>query len=122
MKTTKIIAIATIITIAIIALFGVATASAEAVDRGEFYPKMSVVTGIDQIGDTNLFTVTVIDKDGHEWSFFDDEGEWQIGDIANLLMRNLSNEREEEDEIVEVYYEGTMDEEAMGAWLMRAWQ
>lgn len=122
MKTTKIITIATIITIAIIALFGVATASAEAGNRGEFYPKMSVVTGIEQIGDTNLFTVTVIDKDGHEWSFFDDEGEWQIGDIANLLMWNLSNEREEEDEIVEVYYEGTMDEEAMGAWLMKAWQ
>ena len=122
MKTTKIITIATIITIALIALFGIATASAEAADRGEFYPKMSVVTGIDQIGDTNLFTVTVIDKDGHEWSFFDDEGEWQIGDIANLLMWNLSNEREEEDEIVETYYEGTMDEEAMGAWLMGAWQ
>ena len=122
MKTTKIVTIATIITIALITLFGIATASAETADRGEFYPKMSVVTGIDQIGDTNLFTVTVIDKDGHEWSFFDDEGEWQIGDIANLLMRNLSNEREEEDEIVEVYYEGTMDEEAMGAWLMKAWQ
>jgi len=122
MKTTKIITIATIITIAIIALFGVATASAEVGDRGEFYPKMSIVTGVEQIGDTNLFTVTVIDKDGHEWSFFDDEGEWQIGDIANLLMWNMSNEREEEDEIVEVYYEGTMDEEAMGAWLMGAWQ
>lgn len=122
MKTTKIIIIATIITIAIIALCGIATASAETGDRGDFYPKMSVVTGIDQIGDTNLFTVTVIDKDGHEWSFFDDEGEWQIGDIANLLMWNLSNEREEEDEIVEAYYEGTMDEEAMGAWLMKAWQ
>lgn len=123
MKTTKIITIATAITIALILTFAISLpACAEVGDRGEFYPKMAVVIAVDQIGDINLFTVTVIDKDGHEWGFFDDEGEWQIGDIANLLMWNLSNEHEEEDEIVEVYYEGTMDEEAMGAWLMGAWQ
>ncbi len=121
MKTTKIITIATAITIAIITLCGIATANAEVGDRGEFYPKMAVVTAIEEIGDTNIFNVTVVDKDGHEWGFFDDEGEWQIGDIANLLMWNLG-EREEEDEIVEVYYEGTMDEEALWAWLTGAWQ
>ena len=36
MKTTKIVAIATAITIALIALCGIATATAETSDRGEF--------------------------------------------------------------------------------------
>lgn len=122
MKTTKIITIATAITMAIIIACSITVpASAEVGDRGEFYPKMAVVTAIEEIGDTNIFIVTVVDKDGHEWGFFDDEGEWQIGDIANLLMWNLG-EREEEDEIVEVYYEGTMDEEALWAWLTGEWQ
>ena len=45
MKTTKIIIIATIITIALITLCGIATATAEVGDRGEYYPLLTVVTG-----------------------------------------------------------------------------
>ena len=101
MKEIKIIAIATIVTICLIVSCAFATAEAE--DRGEFYPKLSIVTEIETIGELKLISCT--DKDGMVWSFYDDENYWEMGDIANLLMWNLS-ENEEADEVVEVYKEG----------------
>ena len=107
MKTTKIITIATVITLIIIALCGVATANAEVGDRGEFYPLLTVVTGYEQIGDTNLWIIECTDKDGRVWSFYGEKEDAHIGTMFNLLMWNMG-EIEEEDEIVEVYYEGEM--------------
>ncbi len=71
--------------------------------RPEFYPKLTVVFEIETVG--NLRIVNCIDSSQNVWSFYDDDNEWEIGDIANLLMWAL-NEKEEDDEIVEVYYEG----------------
>lgn len=121
MKTTKIITIATAITIALITLCGIATASAEVGDRGEFYPRLAVVTAYERIGETDTWIITCTDKEGNEWSFYGEKEDAHIGNIFNLLMWNLGEE-EEADEIVEVYFEGCMNYDALHDWLMGAWQ
>lgn len=107
MKTLKIAIIATIATTLIIALCGIATATAEVGDRGEFYPLLTVVTGYEQLGDTDIWTIDCTDRFGRVWSFYGEKEDAHIGYIYNLLMWNLG-ETEEEDEVIEVYYEGMM--------------
>ena len=119
MKTTKIAAIATIITIIVIALCGVATANAE--DHGEFYPRLAVVTAFERLGDIDEWIIDCTDKDGNVWSFYGEKEDAHIGNIYNLLMWNMG-EAEEDDEIIEVYYEGRMDNHALMAWLTGSWQ
>ncbi len=75
-------------------------------DRGEFYPKMAVVFQIEKIGGLNV--IYCEDKSQNQWSFFDDEDYYKVGDIVNFLMWNMG-EREEEDELVEIYKEGHTD-------------
>lgn len=101
MKEAKICIIATLITAIILCSCAYALpAQAEA----EFYPKLVVVVNTVRIED-RLWVVECRDKDSHIWGFYDEEGTWAKGDIANLLMWNIG-EREEDDEIVEVYWEG----------------
>lgn len=76
---------------------------ARAEDRGEFYPKLTVVFETEKV--SNLWIVYCIDKTQNVWSFYSDEDTWEKGDITNLLMWNMG-ENEEEDEIIEVYWEG----------------
>jgi hypothetical protein len=122
MKSTKIVIIATIITaIIMISTAFAMPASAEVGDRGEFYPRLAVVTSYERIGDTGLWVITCTDKDGEEWAFYGEEEDAHIGNVFNLLMWNMG-EAEEEDEIVEVYYEGRMDDHALMAWLSGDWQ
>ena len=116
MKTLKIATIATIVTTLIIAFCGIATASAEVGDRGEFYPRLAVVTAWERLGDTDLYIITVTDKDGEEWAFYGEEEDARIGIIFNLLMWN-HGEHEEDDEIVEVYREGRMDSLQLSKWM-----
>jgi len=106
MKTTKIAIIATIITI-IIMLSCASLVSAEAEDRGEFYPKLAVVTGYERIGDTDEWVIYLTDRDGQVWSFYGEAEDAHIGILFNMLMWNMS-EVEEEDELIEVYYEGRL--------------
>ena len=120
-NTIKTATIATIVTIIMIALCGIATATAEVVDREEFYPRLAVVTAYEKIGDTDEWLIICTDKDGDEWAFYGEEEDAHIGNIFNLLMWNLE-EYGEEDEIIEAYYEGCMDQEALWAWLMGEWQ
>ena len=105
MKTTKIVIIATIITVCLILSCAYALpVQAEAESRPEFYPKLTIVVEIIPVSN-DLWIVECRDKDGHIWAFYDDELTWSNGDIANLLMWTI-NENEEEDEIIEVYWEG----------------
>lgn len=105
MKEIRACAIATALTVAIlIACAFTLSASAEVGNRGEFYPRLTVVVETEQIAN-NFWTVTCEDKDGNLWMFYDDEGTWEPGDIANFLMWNMG-ECEEDDEIIEVYWEG----------------
>lgn len=105
MKEIKIITIAVIITIAIMLSCACAMPAHAEQDRGEFYPRLTVVVDREQIGESGLWVVTCRDRNGNLWAFYDDEGEWDIGDVANLLMWNMG-EHEEDDEIIEVYWEG----------------
>ena len=92
--------IATITTIMIILSCAVVMpATAEVGDRGEFYPRLTVV--VDRI-ETKVYCR---DRHGNIWVFFDEEGEWEIGDIANLLMWR-KDIHDIHDEIIEVYWEG----------------
>lgn len=117
MKTTKIITIATAITIALILTFAIMMpACAEVGDRGEFYPRLTVVVGYERIGDTDMWIIDCMDKDGQVWSFYGEEEDAHIGIMFNLLMWNMG-EAEEDDEIIEVYYEGRMDTMQMMKWM-----
>ena len=98
--------IATIITIII--LVSCAYAMPVLAERPEFYPKLTIVTSSVRI-ESRLWVVDCRDKEGNIWSFFDEEGIWKQGDIANLLMWATS-ENEKEDEIVEVYWAGYTDD------------
>ena len=95
MKTLKIATIATIITVAIIALCGIATASAET------YEMTAVVTEWEQIGETDLYNITVTDANGNMWGFMGEKEDAHIGNLYRVTMMDLSNEHEEDDEIAD---------------------
>lgn len=100
MKTTKIITIATIITIALIALFGIATASAES----NTYKMEGIVTEWHMIC-ADLYDVTVTTEDGNLFGFFaDSEEHYEVGDFVVLTMKDMSEEHDEEDEVIDVEY------------------
>lgn len=111
MKKTIAILIITILTFACIA-----TATAEVGDRGEFYPLLTVVVGYERIGDTDEWIIDCMDKDGRVWSFYGEEEDAHVGIMFNLLMWNMG-EAEEDDEIIEAYYEGRMDTMQMMQWM-----
>ena len=110
---------AIIITIITLCAIATATATAEVGDRGEFYPRLTVVVEKEQITDTGLWVIYCQDKDGEVWAFYDDVGDWDVGDIANLLMWNVG-EYEEENEIIEVYWEGYTENPA-GFFSLEGW-
>lgn len=102
MKKTKICIIAIIIT-TIICSCAYAIPSQAETERPEFYPKLAIVVETEKIG--SCWIVYCIDKSKNIWTFYDNEGVWVKGDIVNLLMCAIK-ENEEEDEIIEVYWEG----------------
>lgn len=106
MKVTKIAIIATIITI-IVLLSCASLTIAETEDRGEFYPKLAVVTGYERVGDTDEWIIYLTDQDGQIWSFYGEAEDAHIGILFNMLMWNI-NKVEEESELIEVYYEGRL--------------
>jgi len=107
MKNSTLIKIVVVTCACILALFACFPVEAERaaaqekaeLDHGEMYPKLTVVIESTKIDD--LWLVSCRDKEGDIWTFWDDEGTWAYGDIANLLMWDR-----EEDEIIEVYWEG----------------
>lgn len=106
-NTIKTITIATIVTIVIMLSCAFAMPASAEDERKEFYPKLTIVVDTEQAS-AELWIITCEDRTGNLWAFYDDAGEWNVGDIANLLMWNVG-EREEEDEIIEVYWEGYTD-------------
>ena len=97
MKATKITIIATIATIIIIALCGIAMA--------DTYTKTAVVTAMEKIDeDLPLWIITATDENGNMWDFFADEEEehYHIGDLLMITMIDMSGENEEADEVADV--------------------
>ena len=113
MKTLKIATIATAITLALIALCGIATATAETADT---YALTAVVTSWEKIGDTDLCIINCTTKDGNVWSFFDDEEYYRIGDVVVLTMWDVTAP-EEEDEVIDVIRVDHLDTNALIWWL-----
>ena len=103
MKNFKAWMISLAVMVVVMVICGCACAQAGELERGEFYPKLTVVFEIETIG--GLQVVHCEDNSQNQWSFFDDENYYKVGDIVNLLMWNMG-EREENDEIVEAYKEG----------------
>ena len=110
MKQFQIAIIATIITCVILiscacAMPAYAEGETAELGHGEFYPKLAIVVEKEWAGDSNMWVITCEDRTGNLWAFYDDEGAWDVGDIANLLMWDIS-ESTEEYEVIEVYWEG----------------
>lgn len=109
--------IMTIITICLLTM----PAAAEVVNRGEYYPRLSVVTACERVGDSDLWVIICTDKNGEQWAFYGEEEDAHIGNIYNLLMINMG-EDEEADEIVDAFFEGRMDDHVLRDWLNGNWQ
>ena len=103
MENAKIASVAAIITICIIVLCGLATATAETLPE-DSYTLITVVINCEPIDDS-LYIVDCITDDGNVWSFYDDIEEWHKGDIAILTMRRIS-EVQEEDEVIDAEWFG----------------
>lgn len=119
MKEVKVCIIATITVLLIVSCVYVMPAQAEA--HPEFYPLLTIVVSIDD--GMNTYCVNCLDKDGNVWSFYayhEDGEEWAEGDIANLLMMTI-DEIQENDQVVEVYWEGYTED--VTKWLhLNGWQ
>ena len=96
MKTTKIITIATIATILLIALCGVATATAET------YDLTAVVIDYKQIGDTDIYIINLMDINGDKRDFLGEAEDAHIGNLYRVTMLDMSEEHEEADKISDV--------------------
>lgn len=102
MKTLKIATIATIVTALIIALCGIATASAE------LYPETARVRCVNYDTDT----VTVETFTGFLFVFEGCE-DWQAGDCCSLIMEDNGTASVYDDEIIMAQY---------GGWELMNWQ
>jgi hypothetical protein len=90
------------IALALCVLCCVLTATAETFDRGDYYPRLALVVGVEDTEEEQ--TVTCLDLSGNLWQFYADSQAWSVGDLVNLLMQNNGGQVED-DEIVEVYFE-----------------
>lgn len=108
MKGIRAAIIATILTCLILVSCAYALPAVAEVKQRELYPKLTIVVEREQIGNTGLWVIYCQDRNGYVWTFIDDKGEWNVGDVANLLMQK-SNESAEEDEIIEVSWEGYIE-------------
>lgn len=105
MKEIKVITIIVIITIAIMLSCAYAIPVSAEQSKGELYPCLTIVVEKEQEQDSGLWVITCMDKDGMLWEFYDTIGDWEIGDIANLLMWNIG-ENETDSQILKVEWEG----------------
>lgn len=107
MKEIKIIVIAVIIIIVIMVSCAYAMPAYADEDKGEFYPKLTIVVGYQHIT-ADEWLIECMDKTGEIWTFYGDKDDAHIGNIFNLLMWNIG-EFETENEIIEVYWEGYIE-------------
>ena len=97
----SIIAILIVCTIIISCSFAMSAHAEE--EYPEFYPKLAVV--VDAHVDGLVWLYTCVDKDGEEWSYWDEPEAWKQGDIINMMMFNNDPDYHNH-EIIEIYHEG----------------
>lgn len=100
--------------LALIALCGVVTATAE-----EFYKLSTVVVGWEMVGDSDLRIIDCMAEDGTIWSFYDDEAFWKVGDMAMLTMW-VCTEAEEDDEVIDVEKIACLDPMEVARYMLSA--
>ena len=83
MKTSKTVIVAAIITCMIIISFSF-TIPAIAENYDKFYPKLTVVFETETVENSRI--VYCIDKTQNVWTFYDNDNEYEVGDVVNLLM------------------------------------
>ena len=106
-KQIRAIIIATIVTICII--IGCAHAMPACAEKFEpefenVYPKLTAVFEIEN--ESQFRIVRCMDSSRNVWEFYDDEFEWEVGDVANLLMWDCNSQNPYDDEIINVIWEG----------------
>lgn len=106
-KQIRAIIIATIVTICII--IGCAQAMPACAEKFEpefenVYPKLTAVFEIEN--ESQFRIVRCMDTSRNVWEFYDDEFEWEVGDVANLLMWDCNSQNPYDDEIINVIWEG----------------
>lgn len=115
-STIKTIIIATIITAVIMISTAFALPAVAEELPEDFYELNAIVIGWEQIGDTDLRVIDCLAEDGNIWSFYDDEEEWEIGDVAILLMWECT-EAEEDDEVIDVIWVDYLESDQMARFL-----
>ena len=88
----------------ILAIIAVLCITISAYAEGEMYSHLTIVVDKEQT-DENMWLIYCEDKSGDIWAFYADEDEWEPGDICNLLIKCT----EEDEEIIEVYWEGYIE-------------
>ena len=111
MKNGTLIKIVVVTCACIVALFALCPAYAEhaaeaeraELEHGEFFPKLVIVISKAKVN--NQWLISCEDREGNIWGFWDEEGTWERGDIANLLMWSIGDSPADY-EIINVYWEG----------------
>lgn len=90
------------IAVMVVALILVLTCAYAVPSKAEdFYPLLTVVVN-KEYTEYNDYAITVEDSNGNLWIFYSDSTDWQIGELANLLMwRSTANPYD--DEVIDVY-------------------
>lgn len=68
------------------------------------YPRTAVVTEINRVDDI----VTVTDNVGYMWQFTEAD-DWEVGDIASMIMHDNGTSHITDDTIVSVRYNGSIN-------------
>lgn len=76
----------------------------EFVRTDNIYPRTAVVTEINRVDDI----VTVTDNVGYMWQFTEAD-DWEIGDIASMIMNDNGTDVITDDMIVSVRYNGNIN-------------
>lgn len=85
------------------------TACADGIE--DVYAMTTVVVGIDYEEDA----VTCQDFNGYLWVFYGVE-DWLPGDVATLMMWNAETDIIFDDEVLDVFYSGYLEGEALAQW------
>lgn len=74
----------------------------------EFYAHMGMVTKV-KAKRNGLYKISVVDAAGRKWAWLDDDGDWNKGDFAALMMYNSETPfNVYDDQIIDARYVGAI--------------
>lgn len=75
--------------------------------HGAVYPHMGEVTAVHT--KANVYEITFEDGVGRSWSWFDDSGDWFIGDFVAVIMDDNGTLTVYDDSVLDTKYVGYAD-------------